>query len=110
MNAIVVWTAKTLHPQVSLINLENPCLEQDTVKFEFYAILLIEDCPDECSCCGRKYYDYSNATMVFLKPGEVFRMNEQGKAEAYQRANAENQGAVQEAIDSCPVSAIAWED
>ena len=41
---------------------------------------------------------------------EVFRMNEQGKAEAYQPANAENQGAVQEAIDSCPVSAIAWED
>ena len=40
----------------------------------------------------------------------VFRMNEQGKAEAYQPANAENQGAVQEAIDSCPVSAIAWED
>ena len=40
---------------------------------------------------------------------EVFRMNEQGKAEAYQPANAENQGAVQEAIDSCPVSAIAWE-
>lgn len=39
--------------------------------------------------------------------GEVFRMNEQGKAEAYQRANAENQGAVQEAADSCPVSAIA---
>ena len=30
--------------------------------------------------------------------------------EAYQPANAENQGAVQEAIDSCPVSAIAWED
>ena len=68
---------KTLHPQVSLINLENPCLEQDTVKFEFYAILLIEDCPDECSCCGRKYYDYSNATMVFLKPGEVFRMSKE---------------------------------
>ena len=39
--------------------------------------------------------------------GEVFRMNEQEKAEAYQRANAENQGAVQEAADSCPVSAIA---
>ena len=32
---------------------------------------------------------------------EVFRMNEQGKAEAYQPANAENQGAVQEAIDLC---------
>lgn len=68
---------KTLHPQVSLINLENPSLEQDAVKFEFYAILLIEKCPDECSCCGRRYYDYSNATMVFLTPGEIFRMNEE---------------------------------
>lgn len=68
---------KTLHPQVSLINLENPSLEQDTVKFEFYAILLIENCPDDCSCCGRKYYDYSNATMVFLTPGEIFRMSEE---------------------------------
>ena len=31
---------------------------------------------------------------------EVFRMNEYEKAEAYQP----------DAIDSCPVSAIAWED
>lgn len=68
---------KTLHPQVSLINLENPSLEQYAVKFEFYAILLIEQCSDECSCCGRRYYDYSNATMVFLTPGEIFRMNEE---------------------------------
>ena len=35
---------KTLHPQVSIINLENPSVYQDAVKFEFYAILLIEDC------------------------------------------------------------------
>lgn len=68
---------ETLHPQVSLINLENPSLEQYAVKFEFYAVLLIEECPDECSCCGRRYYDYSNATMVFLTPGEIFRMNEE---------------------------------
>ena len=68
---------KTLHPQVSLINLENPSLEQYAVKFEFYAILLIKQCSDECSCCGRRYYDYSNATMVFLTPGEIFRMNEE---------------------------------
>lgn len=67
---------KTLHPQVSIINLEHPNLEQDAVKFEFYAILLIEECPDGCCCCGRKYYDYSNATMVFLTPGEIFRMSE----------------------------------
>lgn len=41
---------------------------------------------------------------------EVFHMNEQGKAETYQSASDENQDAVQEAINSCPVSAIAWED
>lgn len=67
---------QTLHPQAGLINLENPSLEEDAVKFEFYAILLIENCPDGCCCCGRRYYDYSNATMVFLTPGEIFRMSE----------------------------------
>jgi hypothetical protein len=44
---------KTLHPQVSIINLENPSVYQDAVKFEFYAILLIEDCEGDCDCCGR---------------------------------------------------------
>lgn len=69
---------KTLHPQVSIINLEHPVLGRDAVKFEFYAVLLIEECADGCCCCGRKYYDYSNATMVFLTPGEIFRMSEAG--------------------------------
>lgn len=69
---------RTLHPQASIINLEHPDLEHEAVKFEFYAVLLIEECPDECGCCGRKYDDYSDATMVFLKPGEVFRMSEAG--------------------------------
>lgn len=69
---------KTLHPQVSIINLEHPSLKQDAVKFEFYTILLIEECTDGCTCCGRKYYDYSNATMVFLPPGGIFRMSEAG--------------------------------
>lgn len=66
---------RTLHPQASLINLENPDFGQDFVKFGFYAVLLIEECMDNCSCCGRRHYDFSNATMVFLTPGEVFRMN-----------------------------------
>ena len=66
---------KTLHPQASIINLEHPDLEQEAVKFEFYTVLLIEECSDGYCCCGRKYYDYSNATMVFLKPGEIFRMS-----------------------------------
>lgn len=67
--------SKTLHPQVSLINLERPNFDQSFVKFEFYAILLIEECPNNCECCGRSHYDFSYATMVFLTPGEVFRMN-----------------------------------
>ena len=66
---------KTLHPQASLINLGKKGLDSEKVKFEFYAILLIEDNPDGCCCCGRKYYDYAFATMVFLTPGEIFRMD-----------------------------------
>lgn len=68
---------KTLHPQASLINLEKPGVEEDAVRFEFYAVLLIEDSPDGCCCCGRKYYDYSVASMVFLEPGEIFRMSKE---------------------------------
>ena len=70
--------SKTLHPQVTIINLAHPDLEQERVKFEFYTVLLIEECGDDCSCCGRKYYDYSHASMVFLKPGEIFAMSEAG--------------------------------
>lgn len=66
---------KTLHPQASIINLKHSGVRQDAVKFEFYAILLIENCEDGCGDCGRKYYDYSTASMVFLTPGEIFQMN-----------------------------------
>lgn len=40
---------------------------------------------------------------------EVFRMNDQGNAEAYRPADG-LQGAVENAIEACPVSAIRWED
>lgn len=39
----------------------------------------------------------------------VFRLNDDGKAEAYAEATDENQSEVQSAIDACPVSAISWE-
>lgn len=42
--------------------------------------------------------------------GAVFRMNNEGKAEACQAAAEETQSDVQSAIDACPVSAISWED
>lgn len=40
----------------------------------------------------------------------VFRINNDGKAEAFQDATENNKSEVQDAIDSCPVSAISWED
>ena len=41
-NRCLGW--KHLHPQVSIINLENPSVYQDAAKkFEFPAILLVED-------------------------------------------------------------------
>lgn len=39
----------------------------------------------------------------------VFRMNDDGKAEAYQTVNSEDEPTVQSAIDNCPVSAICWD-
>ena len=42
--------------------------------------------------------------------GEVFRMNDEGKAEACREADAATHDAVQSAIDDCPVSAIRWEE
>lgn len=66
---------KTLHPMISIINLEHRDLKHEAVAFGFYTILLIEECANNCCCCGRKYYDYSDATMVFIKPGDNFSMS-----------------------------------
>ena len=41
---------------------------------------------------------------------DVFRMNDDDKAERYQDATPENESMVQDAVDSCPVSAIKWEE
>jgi ferredoxin len=40
---------------------------------------------------------------------EVFRLNEDGVSEAYNREGAP-EGEIQEAIDSCPVECIYWEE
>lgn len=37
-------------------------------------------------------------------------MNDDNKAEVYQDATLENESMVQDAISSCPVSAIKWEE
>lgn len=65
---------KTLHPLVSVIDLSKTNLEQCTIKFDFYTLLLIEGQVD-VFLYGRKYYDYSNASFVFLTPGESIRID-----------------------------------
>lgn len=39
--------------------------------------------------------------------GDVFRMNGNDKAEAYGEVSSSNMESVQEAMDTCPVSAIS---
>lgn len=41
---------------------------------------------------------------------EVFRMNDDDKAEAYGQVDEGNKSDVQAAIDGCQVSAISWDD
>lgn len=66
---------KTLHPLVSVIDLSKADVRQRAIRFEFYSILLIEGkCED--FIYGRKYYDYSNASFVFLAPGQSIWINE----------------------------------
>ena len=40
---------------------------------------------------------------------EVFRMNEEGLSEAYNREGAPEE-KIQDAIDNCPVECISWKD
>ena len=65
---------KTLHPLVSVIDLSKTNLEQQIIKFDFYTILMMEGEIDDV-LYGRKYYDYSNASLVFLTPGESIKIN-----------------------------------
>ncbi len=41
---------------------------------------------------------------------DIFRLNEEGKAESFSEVSEAQKDSVQEAIDSCPVSAISWEE
>lgn len=60
---------KTLHPLVNVIDLAQTTPGQQAVKFDFYTVLLLEN-ETEAYLYGRKYYDYSNASVVFFAPGQ----------------------------------------
>ena len=52
--------SKTLHPQVSVIELDgNTDVAQNGIKFDFYTVLLIDRYDGmHCKCCGMRHYDY----------------------------------------------------
>lgn len=64
----------TLYPLASVIDLSKANLEQRTVRFDFYTVLLVEGQVEDF-LYGRKYYDYSNASVVFLRPGESVKID-----------------------------------
>lgn len=65
---------KTLHPLVSVINLSQANLEQCTIKFDFYTVIMMEGDVEDF-LYGRKYYDYSNASLLFLTPGKSIKID-----------------------------------
>ena len=56
--------------------------------------------PELCISCG----------LCTETAPEVFRMNDQDKAEAYADTTPDNREVVAEAIDGCPVAAIRDEE
>lgn len=69
---------KTLHPLVSVIDLSKVNLTNNSVKLNFYTLFLVENQCDEY-IYGRKNYDYSSATMVFLSPGQSIQIDKYKK-------------------------------
>ena len=62
---------KTIHPLVSVIDLSGAGWEQQCqLKLGFYAVLL-EEYPCGSLVYGRKDYDFSDGTLLFLSPGET---------------------------------------
>lgn len=59
---------KNAASQVSIINLENPNVYQDAVKFEFYAILLIENCEGDATVAGGNIMIIPMLRWYFLLP------------------------------------------
>lgn len=74
---------KTLHPLISVIDLSKAHLSPHTdIKFGFYTILISEwetECKCDAHAYGQQYYDYSDATVYCLSPGESINMNEDNR-------------------------------
>ena len=70
---------ETLHPLVNVIDLAKSCrLRHGLHSFGFYTVFL-----KEIKCgnlrYGCNYYDYQEGTLVFLAPGQVIGVEDDGK-------------------------------
>lgn len=63
----------TLHPLVSVLRLEDACVDSLVVRLGFYTVVLVEH-EEGKSCCGCSHCDYADATMFFLLPGQEFKV------------------------------------
>ena len=73
----------TLHPLVSVINFANTKPKRNTtiaaLNFGFYAVFLKEDSQHCTIRYGRNKYDYQKGTLVFIAPGQVVSIEEDGQ-------------------------------
>lgn len=79
-NAIVGYN--TLHPLVSVIDFSTANTTRagqvDALSFGFYAVFLKEDKKHCTIRYGRSKYDYQQGTLVFIAPGQVVSIEEDG--------------------------------
>ncbi|MCE7040403.1 AraC family transcriptional regulator [Dyadobacter sp. CY312] len=70
---------KTLHPLVSILDqsLSTP-IQANQYLSELYIVFLKEFKCGELRY-GRKHYDYQDGTLLFISPGQVFGMEDQGQ-------------------------------
>ena len=63
------FSAPTLHPLVSVCR-PNCTAGHSLIQLSFYSVWLLEACA-HCPVCGRRPYDFGDATLLFLSPGRV---------------------------------------
>lgn len=71
---------ETLHPLVSVLDLSKSSrmMKHVRMSYGFYAVFLKEvKCGD--LRYGRNYYDYQEGTLVFLAPGQVIGIDDNGE-------------------------------
>jgi AraC family transcriptional regulator, transcriptional activator of pobA len=74
---------QTRHPLVSIIDFRNTNVRSnetvDAITFGFYAVFLKQDRQHCTIRYGRSNYDYQQGTLIFIAPGQVVSIEEDGQ-------------------------------